>query len=523
MTKHVLAGLVAALLVVAVPADAKSLRWASRGDILTLDPHAQDENLTNMVADQIYEPLVARDRQMKILPALALSWTNPQPTQWRFKLRPNVKFHDGTAFTADDVVFTIERALAPTSNFKSYLASVTGAKIVDDATVDILLSSPNAALIQNLAGVRIMSRAWAEKNKVTQPQNFKDKEETFSARNTNGTGPYMLKLREADVKTVLVENPNWWGKREGNVTEATYLPIKADATRVAALLSGEVDFVLDPPPQDVPRLKGNAALKVVEGSEVRTIFLGLDQSRDELLYSNVKGKNPFKDVRVRQAMSMAIDVEAIKSRIMRGLSVPTALMLPPQIDGYAKELDKRAPVDREKAKKLLAEAGYPSGFEVQLDCPNNRYINDEQICQAVSAMLAQIGVTARLNAMPRAPFFAKLDKRDTSFYLMGWTPPTYDALNVLQVHAHTPGSGGDGDYNRGGYSNPKLDGIIDQIKVELDHTKRNALIAEALAIVNADVGYVPLHQQIIPWAMRAGMKVVHHPSNQLIVHWVEMP
>src|ERR1700674_1110940 len=515
MTKHVLAGLVAALLVVAVPADAKSLRWASRGDILTLDPHAQDENLTNMVADQIYEALVARDRQMKILPALALSWTNPQPTQWRFKLRPNVKFHDGTAFTADDVVFTIERALAPTSNFKSYLASVTGAKIVDDATVDILLSSPNAALIQNLAGVRIMSRAWAEKNKVTQPQNFKDKEETFSARNTNGTGPYMLKLREADVKTVLVENPNWWGKREGNVTEATYLPIKADATRVAALLSGEVDFVLDPPPQDVPRLKGNAALKVVEGSEVRTIFLGLDQSRDELLYSNVKGKNPFKDVRVRQAMSMAIDVEAIKSRIMRGLSVPTALMLPPQIDGYAKELDKRAPVDREKAKKLLAEAGYPSGFEVQLDCPNNRYINDEQICQAVSAMLAQIGVTARLNAMPRAPFFAKLDKRDTSFYLMGWTPPTYDALNVLQVHAHTPGSGGDGDYNRGGYSNPKLDGIIDQIKVELDHTKRNALIAEALAIVNADVGYVPLHQQIIPWAMRAGMKVVHHPSNQL--------
>ena len=182
-------------------------------------------------------------------------------------------------------MFTIERALAPTSNFKSYLASVTGAKKVDDATVDLLLSSPNASLLQNLAGVRIMSKAWAEKNKATLPQNFKDKEETFSARNTNGTGPYMLKSRETDVKTVLVENPNWWGKqREGNVTEATYLPIKADATRVAALLSGEVDFVLDPPPQDIPRLKENTTLKVVEGKEVRIIFLGLNQqSRDELL------------------------------------------------------------------------------------------------------------------------------------------------------------------------------------------------------------------------------------------------
>src|ERR1700674_579383 len=522
MTKHVLAGLVAALLVVAVPADAKSLRWASRGDILTLDPHAQDENLTNMVADQIYEPLVARDRQMKILPALALSWTNPQPTQWRFKLRPNVKFHDGTAFTADDVVFTIERALAPTSNFKSYLASVTGAKIVDDATVDILLSSPNAALIQNLAGVRIMSRAWAEKNKVTQPQNFKDKEETFSARNTNGTGPYMLKLREADVKTVLVENPNWWGKREGNVTEATYLPIKADATRVAALLSGEVDFVLDPPPQDVPRLKGNAALKVVEGSEVRTIFLGLDQSRDELLYSNVKGKNPFKDVRVRQAMSMAIDVEAIKSRIMRGLSVPTALMLPPQIDGYAKELDKRAPVDREKAKKLLAEAGYPSGFEVQLDCPNNRYINDEQICQAVTSMLAQIGIQVKLNAMPRAVWLPKLQKYDTSFYMLGWGVTTFDAHYGLSSLMHTPTASGDGSFNYGRYSNATMDDLLDRIRSEMDPAVRRKLVAEALALSLSDVAHLPLHFQVIPWAMRSNINLVHRPDNYLTLNWIEV-
>jgi peptide/nickel transport system substrate-binding protein len=513
---------VAALLGAASAVHAKTFRWASRGDIVTMDPHAQDENLANMVADQIYESLVTRDKEMKIVPSLALSWSNPQPTQWRFKLRPNVKFHDGMSFTADDVVFSIERALAPTSNFKSYLAGVTGAKKVDNLTVDILLSSPSAALIQNLAGVRIMSKSWSEKNKATQPQNFKEKEETFSSRNTNGTGPYMLKLRETDVKTVLVENPNWWGKREGNVTEAVYLPIKADATRVAALLSGEVDFVLDPPPQDIPRLKQNAETKVIEGSEVRTIFLGLDQSRDELVYSNVKGKNPFKDVRVRQAVYTAIDVEAIKSRIMRGLSVPTALMLPPQVDGYAKELDKRPPADREKAKKLLADAGYPNGFEVTLDCPNNRYINDEQICQAVVAMLAQIGMQVKLNAMPRAAWLPKLQKYDTSFYMLGWGVTTFDAHYGLNSLVHTVTPAGDGSFNYGRYSNPKMDDLLDRMRSEMDPAARRKLVADALALNLADVSHVPLHFQVIPWAMRSNVSVIHRPDNYMTLKWVQV-
>jgi peptide/nickel transport system substrate-binding protein len=521
MTKHILAAMAAALIAfAAAPIEAKTLRWASAGDILTLDPHAQDENLVNGVLSQIYESLVTRDKQMKVVPGLAVSWSNAQPTVWRFKLRQGVKFHDGTPFTADDVVFSIERALAPTSNFKSYMQSITGAKKIDESTVDVELSAPNPALLQNLTGVRIMSKAWAEKNKVTKPQNFADKEETFSSRNTNGTGPYMLKLREPDVKTVLVENPNWWGKREGNVTEAEYRPIKAPATRVAALLSGEIDFVLDPPPQDVPRLTSTSGLKVVEGNEVRTIFFGFDQSRDELLYSNVKGKNPFKDLRVRQAVYHAIDIEAIKSKVMRGLSVPTGLMLAPQVDGYDKALDKRLPVDRAKAKKLLAEAGYPDGFEVTLDCPNNRYINDEQICQAVVSMLAQIGIQAKLNAMPRATYLPKIQKNDTSFYMLGWGVTTFDAHYGLNSLAHTPTPSGDGTFNLGRYSNPKMDELLDRMRTEMDPIVRHKIIADALLLHNADVAHVPLHFQVIPWAMRSNVEVVHRPDNYLTLSWI---
>ena len=210
---------------------------------------------------------------------------------------------------------------------------------------------------------------------MTTPQNFKDKEETHSARNTNGTGPFILKTREVDVKTVYVENPNWWNKdnKKGNVTEIIYTPIKQNATRTAALLSGELDFVLDPPAQDLDRLRQQ--VKVLDGNEYSTIFIGMDQERPELLYSSVKGKNPLKDQRVRQAMYQAIDINAIKKAVMRGNSIPTGLMVAPQVNGYAEEIAQRMPHDPEKSKALLKAAGYPDGFEITLYCPNNRYIN----------------------------------------------------------------------------------------------------------------------------------------------------
>ncbi|MBL0142988.1 MAG: ABC transporter substrate-binding protein [Betaproteobacteria bacterium] len=515
--------ILAALLAFGTVAGAKTLRYSSQGDITTIDPHANNEGFTSAFLDNIYEPLVTRGKDLKVEPCLALTWQPVSATVMRFKLRPNVKFHDGTPFTADDVVFSIGRALSDTSNFKPYLAGVKQARKVDELTVDIVTEGPAPVLIAQLTEVRVMSKAWATKHNVTKPQDYKNKEETFSSRNANGTGPYVLRTREADVKTVAVLNSNWWGKLEGNVNEIVYQPIKSDGTRLAALISGEIDFVLDPPPQDVARLKREAKTKVVEGNENRTIFLGMDQWRNELAYSNVKGRNPFKDGRVREAFQAAIDVNILKTRVMRGMSIPTALMFAPQVAGYPGDLDKVKPADTARAKKLLAEAGYPNGFEVTLDCPNNRYIADEKLCVAIAGMLARIDVRVKVNAMPRAQYFPKIQNFDTSFYLLGWGVPTFDSQYAVQslLRTYVPGTA-DGDYNLGRYSNPKVDAAVDKLKTEVDPDKRAALAREILRVHMADVGHIPLHHQVIPWAMRSNVSVVHRADNRLMVKWVRI-
>jgi peptide/nickel transport system substrate-binding protein len=369
-----------------------------------------------------------------------------------------------------------------------------------------------------------MSRAWAEKNKVTAPQNFAGREETFAARNANGTGPYMLKSREVDVRTVFVENPTWWGakNRKGNVSEVIYTPIRSDATRTAALLSGELDFVLDPAVQDLGRLRQNSNITVAEGPEARTIFIGLDQFRDELQYSDVKGRNPFKDLRVRQALYHAIDIAAINRAVMRGVAEPTGSMIARQVNGWTKAGDERLPFDQKRARELLTQAGYPNGFGFTLDCPNNRYINDEEICKAIVTMWAQIGLKVNLNAMPRATYFPKIQNRDTSAYLLGWGVPTFDALYSLGSLARTPGQGGDGSWNLGRASVPELDKLVDAMKSETDLKKRNQLIADALLVHNRNVMHIPLHHQVIPWAMRKNVQVVHRADNRLEMRWVRI-
>jgi peptide/nickel transport system substrate-binding protein len=514
----------AAILAVAAPlADAKTLRWTSQGDVLTFDPMAQNESLNNTFNDYVYEGLVRYNRQFVPEPALATSWTKLDPLTWRFALRRNVKFHDGSPFTADDVVFSFERIQKPASNMKIYAQGVQEVRRVDDYTVDVVTDGPNAVLLRQFDYAKIMSKAWCVKNNVVNPQNYAAKEENYAAKNTNGTGPFLLKSWEPDVRTVLVANPNYWDRLEGNLTEIVYQPIKADATRAAALVTGEVDLVLDPPTQDVPRLRQNAQIKIADGTETRIIFLGFDQWRDETPYASVKGKNPFKDRRVRQALYQAIDVEAIKRATMRGLSVPTGSMIAPQVNGYSEDTAKRLPYDTAAARRLLVEAGY-DGLEFTLDCPNNRYINDEEICQAIVAMWARIGVKARLNAMPRATYFQKVQKFDTSAYLLGWATATFDALYTLQslVHSVDPKGGADGNFNLGKYSNPRVDELIDRVKGEVDDPKRNAMIREALALHNADIGHIPLHQQVIPWAMRANVSVFHRADNRLDARWVRI-
>ena len=518
--RRILGGVAALAMATALPfADAKTFRWASQGDILTMDPHSQNEGLNNSASDHIYEPLINRGKTMAIEPCLAISWTQINPTTMRFKLRDKVIFHNDAIFTADDVVFSITRALEKTSDFSAYMQGIKSAKKIDSLTVDIVSDGPNPTLLDQLTEVRMMNKAWALKNNAQKPQDFKNKEETYTARNTNGTGPFILKAREPDVKTVFVVNPKWWGKRDSeSIDEVIYTPIKNNATRISALLSGEIDFVLDPPVQDVPKLKENKAIKIMEGNENRTLFLNFDQGRDELLYGS-KGKNPFKDIRVRQAMLQAIDINAIYVSVMRKLSLPTMSLIAPQVRGYTKDVENRPPVDIVKARKLMADAGFGNGFDVTLDCTDNRYINDQAICVAIAGMLAKIDIRVKVNAMPRALYFPKLQNTDTSMYLLGWGVPTFDSLYTLQSIVRTKGQGGDGTWNFSGYSNPKIDAIIDALKTEVDLKKRAELTKAALLLEQADVGHIPLHHQVIPWAMRSNITVVHRADNRMLAKW----
>ncbi|HET9763819.1 MAG TPA: ABC transporter substrate-binding protein, partial [Casimicrobiaceae bacterium] len=280
-----------AALVWAASLSAATLRFASGFDPQSLDPHALALLYQSRIVSQIYESLVFRDRDFAIEPALALSWQQLEPTRWRFKLRPGVKFHDGTPFTADDVVFSIGRALNKLSQRSFQLRGIVEARKIDDLTVDFLLSDPDAVLPEKLIYVGIMSRKWATEHGVLEPQNYNAKQETHAVRHTNGTGPYMLKSYESDSRTVLVANPRWWGKR-GNVDEAVYTVIQSDATRLAALVSGDVDFVIDPPFQDVPRLKAEGRFRLAQTPDIGMQYLGFDQSRPELEFSDVKGRNP---------------------------------------------------------------------------------------------------------------------------------------------------------------------------------------------------------------------------------------
>ncbi len=496
--------------------DAKTLRYASQDDPQTLDPHSANLLPTNRVLSQVYESLAMRDKNFKLVPALAVSWSQPDPKTWRFKLRPNVKFHGGEAFTADDIVFSVERAQNPLSQLKSSVEGVASAKKIDALTVDLIMKEPNPVLLNHLFNFRVMSKEWAVKNKTESPQNYKDREDTFASRNTNGTGPFKVTLRQPDIKTVLVANADWWNKNspeKGNLTQVDLLPVKSNATRAAALLSGEVDFVLDPPPQDIARLKQNANVKVIEGRDARVQYLAFDQSRSELLYSDVKGKNPLKDVRVRQAISHAIDIEAIREKVMRSLSVPIGTMVTSDVRGYSKDADKRLAFDREKAKKLLTEAGYPNGFSITLDCGNVQPAAD--ICQAIPPMLSQVGIRATPNIVPQTNYFPKVQKFDTSMYLLSWGTPTFDSLYTLQALLHTNGgeSSGMGDSNYGRYSNPKMDQLITQIRTENDLKKRDGLIREALLINTAELPVIPLHQPLVPWAMRKNVDAVFTPNN----------
>src|ERR1700681_2062865 len=511
--------LVAAALTAAAT-HAATYKFADQGDTTSMDPHSLNESLQLSLLGNIYEPLVGRGKKLELLPLLATSWKQTEPTVWRFNLRRNVKFHDGTPFTADDVIFSYERSKTDGSDMKTKIATVKEMRKIDDYTVDFVTNDPFPILPDTLNTWFIVSKAWCEKNNATTPVDVRKGKENAATLRSNGTGPFMLKSREPGVRTVFVNNPAYWEKIESNVTEAIFTPIKNDATRVAALISGDIDMMEPVPLQDIEKLKAAPALNVLQGPELRTIFLGMDQARDELLFSNIKGKNPFKDKRVRQAFYQAIDIEAIRSRIMRGAATPTNLMIAPGIRGFVPDMNKRMPHDAAAAKRLLADAGYPDGFEVGMNCPNDRYVNDSAICQAITAMLAQIGIKVNLMAETKVTYFPKILSRNTSFYMLGWTPDSYDAQNALFALIMTPSPAGQGLFNLGTYSNKRVDELSAQIASELDQTKRNAMIAEAFKIHSDDIGHIPLHQQALAWAMKKNVELVQLADNFNLLKWV---
>jgi peptide/nickel transport system substrate-binding protein len=505
------------------PADAKTFRFAFQGDYRALDPYTLNETFTLGMHGAIYEGLTKRGPKLEIIPGLAERWEVLEPTRWRFHLRKGVKFHNGNPFTADDVLFSAERVRANGSDLKTRMPADAKFVKVDDHTVDVVLSGPNPILHYEWDTWYIMDKEWSEANGAATPTPANATTPSYASLNANGTGPFMVSSHQPGVKTVWKPNPNWWGKVEHNLTEAIFTPIGSDATRVAALLSGEVDWIDPVPLQDVARVNANPNTSVMQGPELRTIFLGFDQMRDELRHSNVKGKNPFKDVRVRQAFAKAIDLNLIRDRVMRGASAPAALLISPLLFSRAGDF-KPVAVDPDGAKKLLAEAGYPNGFEVGMDCPNDRYVNDEQICQAVVGMLARAGVKVNLNAQPKAKYFAKVlatGDYDTSFYLLGWTPGSFDSHNVLtNITGCRDASGKGGPFNLGGYCNPKIDELAKQILVENDAAKRDGLIKQAYEIERADASHVPLHQQALAWGVSKKVKLVQRADNQFLLYWV---
>ena len=519
--KAMLAATIVAGLFGATAALAVTFRFADQGDALSMDPHSLNESLQLNVTGNMYEPLVGRGKQLELVPLLATSWKQTSPTVWRFNLRQGVKFHDGSPFTAADVIFSYERSKAEGSDMKTKIASIKEIKKIDDYTLDFVTNAPFPILPDTITTWYIMSKAWCEKNNSTEPVDVRKGKENAATLKANGTGPFMLKSREPGVRTVLVPYPGYWGgKIESNITEAVFTPIKNDATRVAALVSGEIDMMEPVPLQDIDKLKSNPDLVVLQGPELRTIFLGMDQSRDELLFSNVKGKNPFKDKRVRQAFYQAIDEAAIAKTIMRGAATPSGLMIAPGIRGFAADLYPRLPYDVAAAKKLLADSGYPNGFEVGMNCPNDRYVNDASICQAVAAMLAKVDVKVNLMAETKATYFPKILGRSTSFYMLGWTPDSYDAQNAIYALIMTPAPNGQGLFNLGTYSNKRVDELGAQIASELDEAKRNALIHELFKIHQDDIGHIPLHQQALAWATKKNVGLVQLADNNNWLKWV---
>ncbi len=500
-----------ALAAIFTVASAQTIRVANQGDAPSMDPHVLNESLQLSLTGNVYEPLVGRNKDLRLAPALAVAWRMQAPTVWRFELRRSVRFHDGTPFTADDAVFSLHRAQGEGSGLKNYLSDVRQVRKIDAHTIEVETRAPSLLLPDALSHVYMVSRRWSESLGAARPD--------AALQRANGTGPFRLQERQPNQRTVFARHDGYWGRMESNAQQIVFTPLPDDAERVQALLDGRVDVAEPVPVQDIDRVNAAGGARVVTGTELRTLFLGMDQRSDELPYSSVRGANPFKDKRVRQAFYQAIDIDAIRKDVMGGASTPAALIVGPGINGFQPDA-KRLPADVAAARALMAQAGYADGFDLTLHCPAGRYVRDAAVCAAVAEQLAAIQVRVTVQAEPKEAYFPRILRRDTAFYLLGWTPSTYDAQSALHALAACPDGQGAGQFNLGGYCNPALDALVHKAQMETDRTRRNALLREAVLLLATDIAYLPLHQQALAWGVSRKVRLVQLPDNSMPFKWM---
>jgi len=476
---------------------AQTLKIGLASGALTMDPHARDEIATISILSNVFDSLVSFDKDLKIYPNLATSWTNPIPKVWIIKLKQNIKFHNGNSFNADDVIFSFNRIKNwEKSGFKGKVNMIVSAAKIDDFTVKFVTKKPYPVFLKKLTYVTIMDK-----------ETLKGKSDEWAAIHPIGTGPYrFISWSKGDHIALKANTQYWRGKAE--YSNLLLKPLTNNATRVAAILSGEVDLINRVPVMDVPRVKKMRTLKFFEQPGLRLIYLQMDQHRDKSPFiKSSTGKNPLKDLRVRRAIYYGIDEEAIVKYIMRGFAVPAAQFSPSAVFGSDPNMI-RVKHNREKAKQLLADAGYPNGFDIQLDAPNNRYVNDAQIAQAVATTLAKIGIRVHVNAIPKSRFFEEVSQLNTSFFLIGWENSDGDGSSILDACIHSFNqTEGYGRYNYGRFSNLKVDSLIEKSANIMNIKKRLMYLQEAQKVALVDNQcIIPLHFQI---DLYAASKKIH--------------
>ncbi len=510
----------ASLLVAANIVSAETFRWASKTDPQTMDPHAVSSAPVLSFLNNIYEGLVRRGRDMSIEPSLAASWEPLDGENgWRFNLREGVTFQDGADLTAEDVLFSYQRAASEESDVRSWFAPVSDVRVIDDHTIDFITKAPNPLFPDSIANFMILDKGWAERNDAALPARDA---ENFATMNVNGTGPFTLQSRDPGVRTVLVPNANWWDTPEHNVTEATFTPIGNSATGLAALLSGEIDFIQPIPLQDVQQVESRDGFKVLEGEETRVIMFGFPHEHEKLLYStNESDSNPFSDPRVRLAAAHALDIDSIDRVLFRGKIGAASQLVPAGISGYSEANGNRPAYDPERAKALLAEAGYSDGFSFGLKCPNDRYINDEALCRAAASMFAAVGLNAELSTGPVRDYWPQLREDDFDMYLLGWSPGTFDMEHPIRFLLHSQDNEKKlGSWNFGNYSNARVDELLPMIQQEIDPENRQKLIDELVAITQEEVAYIPLYTQPLIWASKDNIDLTQRADNFFMLRWV---